>query len=114
MKTIFDYFRGKTELMVGTIALAGYLVAWFVCVIFNIVPFPLIYIIKPVFGLFSATIITTVVWFIFDKGMRVYKSYIDPDDLVADKELTKWQKTKLSFWFFVLYCVIAAYSASQL
>jgi hypothetical protein len=114
MKKAKDYFNGHTELMVGTFAFLGYILFWIICKIFHIAPPPLAFLVKPVFGLFSATMIMTAVWFIFEKGYKAYKNLIDPDDIANDKKLTEWQKTILAYCFYALYAIIAAYSASQL
>ena len=103
--------KGKTEYLIGVLALAFWLAFEAGGRFLGWQTYPVGYFQKICFGILAMSIIVAVTWFWLGATFPGLKRIIDPDTFKM-KDFTPWQQLRIALFFYCLYAVGALLLAS--
>ncbi len=103
--------KGKTEYIIGILALAFWLAFEAGGRFLGWQTYPVGYFQKICFGILAMSIITAVTWLWLGATHPPLKNIIDPDTCKL-KDFTPWQQIRIALFFYCLYAVGALLLAS--
>lgn len=111
MRKLKDYLKGRTEYLIGIVALTVWLLFEAAGGWLGWDTYPVGYFQKISFGVLGMSIIAGVSWIWLGSTFPKLKKIIDPDTLQTSK-LTEWEQLKLSLFFWAFYAGGAVLLAS--